>query len=271
MAGYNMSLKADDPMSVNGSHTQYITTQPQLLHSNMDGMALGIDLGGMSVAGMVPNTMSFNDNSMALGNMSFTNPYNMATSFTTSMPHMTHVDHEGNWSNYGNIPMVPMNSIHMRSDSLSSLESCPPLIKSEEEFSPLQPSQIFYNTPAYSSPDETSSPATPEDSKSSSFSTDVDTLMKAIQSKVSKPAQPREQVLETRCILGNSTSDISQPTPQSSPERVYPSKPRKRYQCPLPDCNKSFYQKTHLEIHTRAHTGVKPFVSTCKHLPCVLF
>jgi uncharacterized Zn-finger protein len=38
-------------------------------------------------------------------------------------------------------------------------------------------------------------------------------------------------------------------------------KPRKRYQCHMPDCNKSFYQKTHLEIHIRAHTGAKPFVS----------
>ena len=29
----------------------------------------------------------------------------------------------------------------------------------------------------------------------------------------------------------------------------------------MPDCSKSFYQKTHLEIHIRAHTGAKPFVS----------
>ena len=39
-------------------------------------------------------------------------------------------------------------------------------------------------------------------------------------------------------------------------------KPRKRYQCNMPGCNKSFYQKTHLEIHVRAHTGAKPFVSS---------
>ncbi|KAL9078087.1 MAG: hypothetical protein Q9157_002998 [Trypethelium eluteriae] len=38
-----------------------------------------------------------------------------------------------------------------------------------------------------------------------------------------------------------------------------PSKGKKRYQCTMPDCDKSFYQKTHLEIHIRAHTGVKPF------------
>ena len=44
------------------------------------------------------------------------------------------------------------------------------------------------------------------------------------------------------------------------------SKPKKRYQCDVSDCGKAFYQKTHLEIHTRAHTGVKPFV--CKEPTC---
>jgi len=34
----------------------------------------------------------------------------------------------------------------------------------------------------------------------------------------------------------------------------------------MPGCNKSFYQKTHLEIHVRAHTGAKPFI--CKAPSC---
>lgn len=34
----------------------------------------------------------------------------------------------------------------------------------------------------------------------------------------------------------------------------------------MADCKKSFYQKTHLEIHTRAHTGIKPFV--CREPTC---
>ena len=29
----------------------------------------------------------------------------------------------------------------------------------------------------------------------------------------------------------------------------------------LPNCGKSFAQKTHLDIHNRAHSGEKPFVS----------
>lgn len=36
---------------------------------------------------------------------------------------------------------------------------------------------------------------------------------------------------------------------------------RKKYECTLPDCRKVFTQKTHLDIHMRAHTGIKPFVS----------
>jgi hypothetical protein len=36
-------------------------------------------------------------------------------------------------------------------------------------------------------------------------------------------------------------------------------KAKKRYECDVPGCNKSFFQKTHLDIHSRAHTGDKPF------------
>ncbi|RPA78286.1 hypothetical protein BJ508DRAFT_188125, partial [Ascobolus immersus RN42] len=43
-------------------------------------------------------------------------------------------------------------------------------------------------------------------------------------------------------------------------------KPRKRYECTFPSCNKSFFQKTHLEIHTRAHSGDKPY--TCNEPGC---
>lgn len=35
----------------------------------------------------------------------------------------------------------------------------------------------------------------------------------------------------------------------------------KRYECDVDGCGKSFYQKTHLEIHTRAHRGLKLYES----------
>jgi hypothetical protein len=36
---------------------------------------------------------------------------------------------------------------------------------------------------------------------------------------------------------------------------------KKRYICTIDNCLKSFYQKTHLDIHERSHTGDKPYVS----------
>lgn len=86
------------------------------------------------------------------------------------------------------------------------------------------------------------------------FSTDIDCLMRTIQakSKSSDDTPQQEQI----------------PSPvEAKPEPVVKQiKARKRYQCSIPNCYKSFYQKTHLEIHTRAHTGDKPFV--CKEPAC---
>ncbi|TGZ81051.1 hypothetical protein EX30DRAFT_306815, partial [Ascodesmis nigricans] len=38
-----------------------------------------------------------------------------------------------------------------------------------------------------------------------------------------------------------------------------PARPKKRHDCSYPGCDKTFNQKTHLDIHVRAHTGDKPF------------
>ena len=48
-------------------------------------------------------------------------------------------------------------------------------------------------------------------------------------------------------------------------------KAKKRYECDVPGCNKSFFQKTHLDIHSRAHTGDKPFVGSPVFSPYFLF
>lgn len=44
-------------------------------------------------------------------------------------------------------------------------------------------------------------------------------------------------------------------------EEASPKGGKKQYQYIIENYTKSFFQKTHLDIHERAHTGVKPYVS----------
>jgi len=86
------------------------------------------------------------------------------------------------------------------------------------------------------------------------FSTDVDCLMRAIQAKqTATPAQTPT----------TPTADMHKEDPERSAPMVNlgSKQSRKKYHCTVPGCHKSFFQKTHLEIHNRAHTGIKPFVS----------
>jgi uncharacterized Zn-finger protein len=84
---------------------------------------------------------------------------------------------------------------------------------------------------------------------SASFTTDVDQLMKIVQKS-----------------SGDSSNEIIKKPPPGTVQGANANKARKRYHCSIPGCHKSFFQKTHLEIHTRAHTGVKPFM--CKEPGC---
>lgn len=191
MADYSMSNKsAPDTMAMSGPqlHLQFLHDQPH--GSNMDTIGLGGHGNAFSAAGLAPSTMAFSSNALAADSISFTNPYNLATTFPASVPTIPQLDTSNCWSNYGAMQMGSMPSAHMRSDSLSSFESCPPLIKSEDDGSPVQSSQAFYNRPSCSPQHERSSPTSSEDSGSPSFSTDVDTLMKAIQSKGTQSEAP---------------------------------------------------------------------------------
>jgi hypothetical protein len=111
------------------------------------------------------------------------------------------------------------------------------------------------------------------------FGTDVDTLMKAIQAK-SKTNQPQTSspVDQSRPVVGAShtppyrqgaarvggyeenKSKLTQETLQQDDANCQRGG-KKRYLCTIENCTKAFYQKTHLDIHERAHTGIKPYVS----------
>jgi uncharacterized Zn-finger protein len=110
---------------------------------------------------------------------------------------------------------------------------------------------LFPGTTPIEDPAPTASTEGTETPGGINFNTEIDCLMRAIQTKTKSTNPPTQQVQEV--------------APAPVPE-VKQTKARKRYQCSMPNCNKSFYQKTHLEIHTRAHTGVKPFV--CKEPSC---
>ncbi|KAJ5279913.1 hypothetical protein N7478_005285 [Penicillium angulare] len=108
------------------------------------------------------------------------------------------------------------------------------------------------------------------------FSTGVDVLMKAIQAKPESSPSPVQQSLPPLQQLAPSSysSYQSYPSYAMSPPRclmnsegqLSRSGKKRKYTCTLPNCGKSFAQKTHLDIHTRAHTGDKPFI--CKELSC---
>lgn len=96
------------------------------------------------------------------------------------------------------------------------------------------------------------------------FDTEVDELMKAIQRKADKQARAEAAQPLTPGMSPVSEASHDTGTPGPADGKV------KRYVCNGPSCNKSFTQKTHLDIHRRTHTGDKPYVSsthTTAHVP----
>ena len=160
-----------------------------------------------------------------------------------------------------------------RQGFVEELQSQSPPVKSEPQ----------WNTPTESPTFGTSNrkniaPTTSADgSNDVSFVTGVDTLMKAIQAK-SQSTQPQKSSPndQSRPVVGVSRTppyvqstgattfvqgNNFKLTKDSQDDAASPKGGKKRYQCTFEGCGHAFYQKTHLDIHERKHTGVKPYVS----------
>ena len=170
-------------------------------------------------------------------------------------------------------------------DFIKKQHSQSPVIKPE----PLWSSPV--NTSAFiTSNTKTITSAAPINGSSDmNFGTEVDTLMKAIQAKSQMPkAKTGPSYDHNNAVAGVSQSTLyaqtasqdgtyvrgeemrprlKQEVNQDDGSRAKHSK--KRYQCKIQNCTKSFYQKTHLDIHERAHTGAKPYVNNHNHLESI--
>lgn len=90
--------------------------------------------------------------------------------------------------------------------------------------------------------------------------TEVDHLMLIIQAQEKHTEKLRRGEVNEPFKLDNelklvpSTGSLNGGVGKRSSDNVL------KYKCTFPDCNKSFSQKTHLEIHGRSHTGERPYV-----------
>ena len=95
------------------------------------------------------------------------------------------------------------------------------------------------------------------------FNTNVDNLMKTIQVKPESTLDSSNHSSLNASPMDQCSNQLIGPKPSTNGPVALPQRrlrPRKKYQCSIPSCAKIFFQKTHLDIHVRAHTGQKPFV-----------
>lgn len=100
-----------------------------------------------------------------------------------------------------------------------------------------------------------------ENNSHASLVTDVDTLVRTIQTTAkSAPQLNTSRVQGTHQTRGDYPGLLEATGSSWENHSQIGPKYKKKYQCDIASCAKSFFQKTHLDIHMRAHTGHKPFV-----------
>ncbi|KAL5375572.1 hypothetical protein PMIN06_006280 [Paraphaeosphaeria minitans] len=194
-----------------------------------------VNMHGLPIFSTPPmsHPMPYQPGAFAFDSMA-TNPYNMQQAFPVSysQPMMQSVSY------HTASDMQPVPMLRTAQKGFTSLRSR--TVKSEST----SPAQSHHGINDMSYGDEYNRSASEaSEGTEGAFATHVDTLMKAIQAK-----QPIA-----------SSGDAAKEEENKTGRRA-----AKRYVCTILECGKAFYQKTHLDIHRRAHTGDKPFdCKTC--------
>jgi hypothetical protein len=123
-------------------------------------------------------------------------------------------------------------------DSSSSVPHSP-YIKAEAP----SPASLASSDDRSMTPSLKSSSPEPSNAASTVFGTGVDCLMRAIQAQQKQDGAPPRAAVQHAVVAPGKRR-----------------KNKKMHQCPFQGCHKVFYQKTHLDIHCRRHTGQKPYV-----------
>lgn len=235
MSTFNMSFRPDAAAAASVAPIPFDVRHQELQHQRHQLQQMAVNPSSLASFQPVHPSIIHDNTTIAMDNTSL---YGMGTGFRGG--------------SFGSLawPAAHVGATHpislLHNDSQVSSDS-EPFIKSEGQ-SPIQPSQLFHNAADYyPSADATNSSESNDEGKPTVFSTDIDTLMQVIQSQTGSSEHRSKEI----------------PRPQDVSNT---SRPRKRYYCEIPNCGKSFHQKTHLDIHTRAHTGVKPFL--CKEPSC---
>ncbi|KAJ5173952.1 uncharacterized protein N7500_001883 [Penicillium coprophilum] len=213
-----------------------------------------------------------------------TTPYSLPYQTSSSLPYSfahsvghTHT-HPNPYQQYHVPSQHPIQPQPLRLTTEQPLQSLPEIRPAKNAISQTVKSTPDHGTRVQLSNGGHSSPVGTTDEKQTpadiAFSTNVDVLMKAIQAK--HAPSPTQQSLPPLQHLAPASQayPTSYPTASPTPPRCYHenegqlsrSGKKRKYNCTLPGCGKSFAQKTHLDIHIRAHTGDKPFI--CKEPSC---
>ncbi len=91
-------------------------------------------------------------------------------------------------------------------------------------------------------------------------SSSVDSLVQTIQLKSKRRLPSLSSCSSSDSMMSRSSSEAKTPEPEQHQYNHHCRRARKIHRCNVASCTKTFHQKTHLEIHIRAHSGYKPFV-----------